>query len=111
MPRLRDISELMPAEAVASAERLFFEFPPDDEDYRPQKIAHVESMDLNTIIPLISERVTRIVIDWSDGSCRAELKSGSQSWIGRGPRASVALGRAMMLRDDQEHSRRTESHQ
>lgn len=65
-----------------------------------QTIEWVESMRLDQLIELVSERVTHMSLDWADGCCRAEIRSGHRRWIGRGPNSQVALARAMMLHDE-----------
>jgi hypothetical protein len=71
----------------------------DDMAYAKENERHVESLELETILGLISERVTHVRLDWADGCCRAEMRAGRRNWVGRGPRASVALARAMIEYD------------
>ncbi len=59
----------------------------------------VEGMRLDTLIPLVSERTTHLSLDWADGVCRAEIRVGQNRYSARGPKASVAIGRAMLLFD------------
>ncbi len=60
---------------------------------------HTESLSLEVLIGLVSERVTHVTFDWADGVCRAELKTGREQYVGRGQDARIALARAMLAYD------------
>ena len=69
---------------------------------------HTESMPLEVLIGLVSERVTHMELDWADGCCRAELKSstsGRVEYVAWGRNAQVALARAMLAYDADSRSK------
>jgi len=66
-------------------------------------LKHVESMPVETLILLVSERTTHFQVDWADGTCRVEIgQRETRFGVGRAVNFRLALARAMWDWDEHE---------